>query len=356
MLVTIVAFVAILIVLVVVHELGHFLTARAAGVKVDEFGLGFPPRIWGIKKGETLYSINAIPLGGFVKLAGEEDPKIARSLASKSAGVRIGVLAAGAIMNLLLPLVLFSIAFMVPHITVTEPIIIQSIASNSPASRAGLQPGDQIISVNKRQLSNTNDMQRNIQINLGNLVTLVAKHTDGTTQEIKLIPRWNPPAGQGAVGIQFDVAAIQVGRLVSTRAEPFWRAIPMGVTEAIEAFLLFKNGIVSMIIGASPVSIVGPVGVAQITGEVARAGISPLLEFAAFFSINLGIVNLFPLPALDGGRIAFVILERIRRGKRVSPKTEGLIHFIGFSLLLAVILVVTYNDVIRIMNGANLVP
>ena len=130
----------------------------------------------------------------------------------------------------------------------------------------------------------------------------------------------------------------------------------MGIGECIEAFVLFKNVIISMIIGAAPVILGGPVAIAQITGEVARAGFSPLLEFTAFFSINLAIINIFPLPALDGGRIAFVFLEWVRRGKRVSPRTEGLVHMIGFFMLMAAMLAITYQDIIRIVAGESLIP
>ena len=130
----------------------------------------------------------------------------------------------------------------------------------------------------------------------------------------------------------------------------------MGVVECIETFVLFKNGIVSMIIGTSPVAAAGPVGIAQLTGEVAKAGISPLLEFAAFLSINLAIINIFPLPALDGGRIAFVLLEWVRRGRRISPKAEGLLHLIGFAMIMAFVLAITYQDIMRIINGESLIP
>ena len=137
---------------------------------------------------------------------------------------------------------------------------------------------------------------------------------------------------------------------------PFWKAIPMGVGECIEAFGIFKNGILSMIIGTEPAVVAGPVGIAQITGEVAKAGMSPLLEFAAFLSINLAIINLLPLPALDGGRIVFVLLEWVRRGKRISPKIEGLVHFIGFAMLIGFILIITYQDILRIIGGDSLIP
>ncbi len=130
----------------------------------------------------------------------------------------------------------------------------------------------------------------------------------------------------------------------------------MGAVELLETFILFKNAILSLVIGTETLQVTGPVGIAQITGEVAKAGLSPLLEFAAFLSINLAIINLFPLPALDGGRIVFVLLEWIRRGKRISPKTEGLIHAIGFALLMAAILAITYQDIVRIISGESLIP
>jgi regulator of sigma E protease len=140
------------------------------------------------------------------------------------------------------------------------------------------------------------------------------------------------------------------------QSEPFWKAIPMGVKECIETFVLFKNEIIRIFIGATSLQVGGPVAIAQITGEAAKAGISPLLEFAAFLSINLAIINIFPLPALDGGRIVFVLLEWVRRGRRISPKTEGLIHAIGFALLMAAILAITYQDIIRIISGESLIP
>ena len=351
--ITIVAFLVVLAVLIIAHELGHFATAKAFGVKVEEFSLGFPPRLLSKKLGETRYSLSAIPLGGFVKMAGEVDPEASpRSLASKSIGARILVLSAGSLMNALLPLLLFSIAFMVPHNIVTGQVLVEEIAPNSPAAMAGIQSGDTIISINKKTLNNTIELSREIQLNLGKEITMVISHSDSTTEEVQLTPRWRPPEGQGAIGILVKTS----NPTVVSQSEPFWRAIPLGVKECIETFVLFKNAIISLFIGTVSLQLAGPVGIAQMTGEVARAGISPLLEFAAFLSINLAIINIFPLPALDGGRIVFVLLEWVRRGKRISPKTEGLIHGIGFVLLMAAILAITYQDIIRIISGESLIP
>ncbi len=350
--ITILAFVGILVVIILAHEFGHFFTAKAAKVTVEEFGLGFPPRLFSVKRGETRYSINAVPLGGFVKMAGEEDPKVSGSLASKGIGIRLLVLSAGSLMNFLLPLLLFSIAFMVPHNVVFGEVIVNEVVPNSPAARAGIVSGDMLLEVNGNSVRNIGDVQRYIQLNLGREVPILVKHSDATTEEVRVIPRWRPPEGQGAIGVAVGTS----NPTIVSQHYPFWRAIPMGVGECIETFILFKNGIISMIIGTTPVAIAGPVGIAQLTGEVAKAGISPLLEFAAFLSINLAIINILPLPALDGGRIAFVLLEWVRRGKRVSPKTEGLIHFVGFAMLITFLLAITYQDIIRIIAGESLIP
>ncbi len=352
MLITIAAFIGVLVILIIAHELGHFITAKASGVKVEEFGLGFPPRLLSVRRGETLYSLNAIPLGGFTKMAGEEDPKMPRSLASKSIGIRLLVLSAGSLMNILLPLLLFVIAFMVPHNLVVGQLLVEEVAPSSPAAMAGIEPGDMFLRINGKPVHNTGDLHRYIYLNLGKEVNLLIKHSDSTTEEIQVIPRWRPPEGQGATGIMVNTSYPVMVR----QYQPFWRAIPLGVSQCVQTLVLFKNAILGLFTGATPLEVAGPVGIAQITGEVAKAGFSPLLEFAAFLSINLAIINILPLPALDGGRIVFVLLEWVRRGRRVSPKTEGLIHFIGFAMLMGLMLVITYRDIIRIISGGSLMP
>ena len=350
--ITIVAFLGVLAVLIIAHELGHFTTAKAFRIRVDEFGLGFPPRLLSVKRGETRYSLNAIPLGGFVKMAGEEDPKVPRSLASKGIGTRLLVLSAGSIMNALLPLLLFSIAFMIPHNLAVGQVLVEEVALGSPAAIAGIQAGDITLEVNGNPVRNTGDLYRYIQLNLGRETTILVEHSDATTEEVQVIPRWRPPQGQGAIGIAISMP----NPTVVSQHYPLWEAIPIGAVEYIETFVLFKNGILGMFTGVTPVEIAGPVGIAQMTGEMAKAGVSPLLEFAAFLSINLAIINIFPLPALDGGRIAFVLLEWIRRGRRISPKTEGKVHLVGFAMLMAAFLLITYQDIIRIISGGSLTP
>ncbi len=352
MLITLVAFVGVLVVLVIAHELGHFTTAKAFKVRVEEFGLGFPPRLFSIKRGETRYSLNALPLGGFVKMAGEEDPNVPGSLASKKPAVRILVLSAGSLMNALLPVLLFSLAFMLPHDVAFSQVMVQEVKASSPAAQMGIKAGDIVIRVDGQPVHNTGDLRRAIQLKLGQDITMLVRHSDETTETIRIVPRWQPPAGEGPTGIVLKGSSPVIIR----QHYPFWQAIPMGISDCIDTFVLFKNGIIGMFVGTSPATIAGPVGIAQLTGEAAKAGMSPLLEFAAFLSINLAVINIFPLPALDGGRIVFVILEWLRRGRRVPPKVEGMVHLIGFALLMAAVLLVTYQDILRIISGGSFIP
>lgn len=344
---TIIISIAVIFILVVAHELGHFTAAKLRKVKVIEFGVGFPPRIFGIKRGETIYSINALPIGAFVKLPGEDDPKVPGSLAGQSIGTRLFVLSAGAIMNVLVPFLLFAVALMVPHQVLKGTVIIEDVSPGSPAAIAGFRPGDTLLAANGQTINSGLDLRRDIQLHMGSPMNFLVKHSDGTQQTLTATPRWKPPAGQGSLGVSTNTTSATIVR----ESLPFWNAIPEGVVDSVQTFVLFKNGIISMIIGASPAQFTGPVGIVQLTGEYASAGLAPLLEFAAFLSINLAIFNIFPLPAFDGGRIAFVVLEWLRGGKRVAPKTEGLVHFIGFILIIAFFLAVTFGDISRIVRG-----
>jgi regulator of sigma E protease len=344
--------IAVISVILLAHELGHFISAKVVKVRVEEFGLGFPPRLLSIKRGETLYSLNAIPFGGFNKLAGEEDPEVSSGLARRSIPIRLLVIGAGSLMNILLALLLFSIVFMIPQDVINGNVLIEEVAPDSPAAIAGLMPTDTIVSLNDKPIFNNFELQRYIQLNLGNEVTLVVKHNNGTTESFQLVPRWKPPEGEGAIGVGIQTVNAEVIRV----SYPFWEAITRGFVGLYETVLLYKNGMVGVVTGAVPADFYGPVGIVQATGEIARYGAAPLLEFAAFISLILGILNLFPLPALDGGRIAFVLLEWIRRGKRISPKREGLVHLIGFLIFMMLMLAITLQDIIRIASGESIIP
>ena len=168
----------------------------------------------------------------------------------------------------------------------------------------------------------------------------------------KITPRWNPPPGEGALGIKVSVTNSKI----IEESLPLWRAFPEGVRSCFEILVLFRNEILSWFIQWKAPQVLGPVGIAQLTSEVARTGISPLLNIIALISLNLAIINLFPFPALDGGRILFLLIEYLRRGKRMSPQREGLVNLIGFIVLIALILVVSYLDIIRIIQGKELLP
>jgi regulator of sigma E protease len=350
--ITIISFIGILIVLVFAHEFGHFITAKLARVKVQEFGIGFPPRIVSFKRGETTYSINAIPLGGFTKMVGEEDPTLPGSLASKSIPVRILVLSAGSLMNILLPILLFSISFMIPHDMILEKVQVEEVAADSPAQTAGMEPGDIILAVNGHTIRNRGDVGYFIQLYLGSTIDILLQRDQLTPQEVNLTPRWNPPEGQGATGIVIT----GIDSTTVRESEPIWKAVPSSIVHCWQILILFRNQVVGWFVGGTPPQVTGPIGIAQITGEIAQAGISPLLEFAALISINLAIINIFPFPGLDGGRLIFVFLEWIRRGKRISPKREGMVHLIGFAVLLLLIIVVSYFDIVNIIHGDSILP
>ena len=370
---TVLIFLGVLTTLILVHELGHFLTAKAYGVKVLEFGLGFPPRLFSIRKGETIYSLNVIPLGGFVRLLGEQDSTDPRSLASRGIIPRIIILSAGAFMNVLLPLVIFTVLLVIPYKVVEGRVQIIEVVPNSPASQSGLRGGDFVDRVDGIAIKNISQLSQRIHLNLGEDIRwditrekyrmtgnvgsggdpgltprMAPIETKAITTYLK--PRWKPPEGEGNVGVVISTTS---PRLV-TQSEPIWEAIPHAVRKVLETLKLFRNEILGLIIGSQKAQFAGPVGIAQVSGEVARAGLAPLLELTALLSLNLAIINILPIPALDGGRLIFVVLEWVRRGKRIRPEREGLVHLVGFVVLVSIIIVITYFDVLRIVRGESL--
>ncbi len=350
--VTIIVFILILGLLIFVHEMGHFIAARLTGVKVEEFGMGFPPRLFAIKRGETVYSLNLIPLGGFCKMLGEEDPSEPRSLASKRPLTKLFVLGAGPVMNAVLPIVLLTIAFMIPRQVIVGDVVIEEVAPNSPAAEAGIEPGDTVLSINGHSIQNIGDLIYDVHLSLGEETTLELEAEDGSQKVVTLVPRWAPPEGEGPVGVALSLA----NTYEVSEHYPFWEAVPKSATTLWETFELIRNEVRSWFARGTAPQVGGPVAIFQITGEANAAGPSYLLQFAAFLSLNLAIINLLPLPALDGGRIVFVLLEVVRRGKRVSPRTEGLIHLVGFMMLIGLILVITYFDILRAIRGESMVP
>jgi regulator of sigma E protease len=352
MLLTLISFLGVLVVLIVVHELGHLTAAKAMKVPVLEFGLGYPPRLLGITWKGTKYSINAIPLGGFVRMPGETDPTQPNALAARGVGTRFLVLSAGSVMNLLLPVVIFALIFALPQRTYVGSVTVQEVASDSPAAMAGLLPGDRILSVDGHAVGNNSDLAYRLHLRLGAGTTWGVQRGDQKLT-VSVVPRWKPPAGQGSTGVL--IATEDVHEVMQRYT--WWRAIGMGFQRISEILVLTKNEVTRWIIGASTPTVAGPVGIAQMTGEVARAGgFMPLLEFTALLSINLAILNILPIPMLDGGRLMFVLIEFVRRGKRVPPQREGLVHLIGFILLIGLAVVITFFDIMRVARGESFIP
>jgi len=352
MILTIIVGIAVLAGLILAHEFGHFIMAKATGCWVKEFGIGFPPRLYGKKIGDTIYSINWIPFGGFNNISGEVDPTEPRALAARKYWVRFLVISGGMLMNLILPFILMSVAYMVPHDIVKGEVVIKEVAAGSPAELAGIQPGDTILSVNGNPVESWGILSRQVQMNLGGLISLEIKHADAATEAVTLSPRWKPPEGQGSIGVEYQPG----DPVIVPESLPFWKAIPRGITDCWEALILYKNGLIGMIIGSVPFTPAGPVGIVQVAGEVAEGGVSPVLELTAFISIAIAITQLIPFPALDGGRLLFIFIEWIRRGKRVSPKVENFIHSIGFVVLLALMVLITYQDIARWVTGGSIIP
>ena len=380
--------------LIFVHELGHFVAAKRFGIKVLEFGFGFPPRLFGIRYGETLYSINLVPLGGFVRMVGEEDPEDPRSFARKSVLQRIIVLSAGSFMNLLTPIVIFTVLFAIPRDTAIGSVIISGVAPGSPAAEAGLRPGDIVLAYDGDRVNNHLDLIAQVMASLGSETDITVRRGAivsglggspelAAVETLTVVPRLNPPQlqvvdnvaepetqvslgdaqlynrelevgdimTQGSIGVMIGTSN---ARIVKQR-ESIWNAVPMAVERIWDVVTITKNGFARWIAGGPDPGLAGPIGIARVTGEVAKAGVSPIFELTALLSISLGIVNILPIPALDGGRLMFVVIEWVRRGKRISPKREGLVHLVGFALLLGFIVVVSYFDVVRMLSGESLI-
>ncbi|MBM4434564.1 MAG: site-2 protease family protein [Chloroflexi bacterium] len=348
-------FLLILVGLVWVHELAHFLTAKLFGVYVHEFGLGFPPRIWGKRIGETEYTINWLPIGGFVRLEGEENASKPRSLAAKPRWQRFIVLVSGAVANLLLPVVLFAAALSFPHEESIGRPVVTSVVPNAPAAAAGLKSGDVIYAVEDRNVKNVSEGSRYINLYRGREIEMRVKRGSDFV-DLRMHARWAPPPGQGPTGISI---ASQYPFTERVALAP-WESIPRGVRQTWDTLFIARNEIISWFKGASGPQLAGPVGIAQTTGEVARASesaasaVSPLLELAALLSVNLGILNLLPLPMLDGGRVLFLLIEVARRGKRIAPEREALIHLVGFAMFIVLAVVITFFDISRIAAGESI--
>ncbi len=351
MLLTIVTFVVALSILVIGHELGHFLMARHEGVTVDEFGLGYPPRIATIAvKNGVQYTINAIPLGGFVRLRGEEEDAGEGSFLRASPKSRLMILLAGPLASAIVAIFFMTIAYVLPHpVPVNEGARIVAVAPGSPAEQSGLRPEDVIVALNGEPIRTVPQLISTTKKHLGERVTLTV-HRDGEVITVKVLARKNPPSGQGSIGVT-------VTAVMAMKPEPIWNAVRDSILATLKLFWLTLVIPIWLLRGMIPWSAarpVGPVSIARITGSAMSTSLATGQFYHIFFTVGfisaaLAVTNLLPLPALDGGRALFVIVEMIR-GKKIEPKKEAWVHAIGMMILIFLMVVVTYIDITHPIN------
>jgi len=359
MILTLIIAFASLIALMVIHEFGHFIIAKKFGVRVDEFGIGYPPRIFGKKIGETIYSINLIPLGAFVRIYGEEGGvDDYRSFMSLKIWKRVLIILGGVAAFWLASIILFSVVFALgADIPVGDQTLdgsanakikIVSVAADSPAFSAGLKTGDTILNIDK-----ISDFQKFSSDNKGKEISLTIER-QGKTFDVSLTPRISFPENQGPVGVSLERIASLIKKY------PWYQAPFLGTKEALYISWMIVSGIAMILyqlvfFGVSPQGVAGPVGIAELTGQFVQVGPYAVLSFVSLLSLNLAILNILPFPALDGGRLFFIILEVVFR-RKVNQKIEGYAHAIGMAILLSLIALITIHDLIRLFTGQPLLP
>ena len=354
MVLTIVSFIIVLGVLVFIHEFGHYITAKKSDIMVSEFALGFGPKLLSKKVGETVYSIRAIPLGGFCNMVGEfpaddsmpeEEKEIydkakeeGRLFNQKSSFKRLAVILMGPIMNFLLAALIFVFAFTVFGVptSTTENAVLGEIIPEQPAAEAGLRANDRILAINGQEITSWEEMSELIRANANQEITIRYQRNNEVNQ-ITLTPEVSEESNQGVIGVYPQLIREDVSLA---------RSVSLGLNQTYQVAKMTISGFVQMFRESSTEDIGGPIMIASIIGQAARVGILNVLNWTAIISINLGIINLLPFPALDGGRISFIIIEMIR-GKAVDPRKESYVHMIGFAILMLLMIFIIYNDLMR---------
>ncbi len=429
--VIIILFIVSLFVAMCLHELGHFVSSKRAGVKVEEFGIGIPPRIFGIKRGETIYSLNAIPIGAFVKAAGENDPAVPRSLAGKGPWTRLGIYAAGPLVNIFLAFILLSAFLALPYSVIAgDGIMVRAVLENSPAEQAGIEPGDVILEVAGQPIQNSADLSNIVNsFEVGTEISLTLLR-DGQEVSKTLKPRFDEEQQQQVIGVytgwnivsqvdegspsyeagiragdtvysingqlvyndnsmsgalesvpeggEIDMVLLRDGNQtaesltnagyqtlpgvdirwvegadIEQERVPVWNAVYMGARYIIYMPVLIVQAI-PLLIQRPDLALVGPIGAGQLTVEIVRtSGSDTILFMGGIISLGLGIFNLLPIPPLDGGGMLVALIEGFRRGKRLSPQKVRLAQYIGTVFLIALMVLITFSDVYRIISGGN---
>lgn len=343
-------FILALSVLVLVHEFGHFFAARKTGVKVEEFGLGLPPRIIGKKFGDTIYSINWLMIGGFCRLYGEDgDGKGKDAFNNKNPWQKLIIVLGGVLMNLFLAVVIFSVVYAILGVPKeTNKVTIIGISKNSPAEKAGLKEDDVILKVGDKEVKAPNELTTEVVKYKGKNVNLeIGGASHASPVQVQVEVRENPPEGEGSVGI-----AISNTEMVKVPWYRFYEGIGAGFKEAFYWGKIIINGVGEMVwglvTGHVPKDVSGPVGMYEATSSIKNnQGLLAVIHFFGIVSVNLAVVNVLPFPALDGGRIVFVLYEMIFR-KKANQKFEIIVNNIGMMVLLGLILLITVGDIRRI--------
>lgn len=346
MLLSIVSFIIIFTLVALIHELGHFFSAKKAGIRVLEFGIGFGPKLFSIKKGDTVYAINLLPILAYVSIAGESEDEASKEVPenekfyAKPLWSRFKVAFNGAFMNIVSAFVVLTLIFIFVGVPKKISNEIETIVKGSVAEKVGLKQGDIVQSINGKSVIKMEDAIDQIHQSGGKTLTLSILR-GSKTLNIKAIPQYDPKLKVALIGFSPKSVYEKVG---------FLNALYYGAQQTVSMIALMFIILAKLFTGAISLrNLAGPVGIAQITGQYAQSGMLSLLHFFAFLSVNIGVVNLLPLPALDGGRIIFILLEALRR-KPISRELETKIHQWGMMGLLALAALVTISDVMRMMG------
>lgn len=334
----------VLSVLILVHEWGHFMAARRVGIPVYEFSLGFGYRLLHYKKNGVVYSLRMFPIGGFVQMAGEQpdDMDNPEGYNNRTPLEKIRVAFAGPFMNFVLAVLIFiySYAFIGVPTSVKE-VIIGGLIAGEPAAEAGLKQDDRILSVDGKEVKSWSEFTAIIQKSNNKPLELKIDRK-GQIIYKTVTPRKSEQSSTPKIGAYNKVIYEKQGVLTSVK---------LGFVRTYDFTVLMVQSLGMLFSGAASASdLAGPVGITVMVGEAAQGGMLYLLAFMAFLSINLGVLNLLPIPALDGSRIMFAVIEAVRR-KPIAPEKEGFIHWIGFMFLMLLIVLVTYNDIVRLIKG-----
>ena len=343
MIITIISAIFVFGLLVLFHEFGHFITAKLTGMRVDEFAIGFGPKLLTTKHGETRYSLRAIPLGGFNDIAGMEpsdNPAGERGFCEKPVLSRMIVILAGSFMNFVLPVILFfgiyaTIGIAKPAV---EPVL-GGVIANFPAQEAGLKAGDKILSVNGETVTTWEDFLSKVKTLETDKLVAVTYERDSKVAEVSLTPKFDEQSKRILIGVQSSL---------TYEPQSIGAAFVAAVTHTKDIMIYMLNALADIFKAPSQAELAGPIGIAQMAGQAAETGFIPLLNFAALLSLNLGIINLLPVPALDGGHFVALAIEAVR-GKPMSQRALMYTQRAGIALLLLLTLYATTSDLIRVL-------